>query len=311
MLTDKAVRACKAREKQYDVRDGHGLALRVNRSSKTWVLVGRWGSRHATRRKLGTYPDMTLAEARDEAARWRKALSAGKDPTVEAQRAKRRREQSFAVMCEEYFTSIKQRGLARSDDIARDMRRDLVSRWGDRAAWDIDKGDVLQLIDEIVARGARSQAHHVFANISRLFNWGIERDCYGIDRSPCDRLRPAKIIGAKEVRVRVLTGAELQALWHACPALGYPMGPLVRLLADADGAAKVGGCRGAMAGDQRRHVDHPPRPHEGQDHPCRPTRARSRGVARRLASVRWRLCIHKHLRAAAGQRVQQSQAADR
>ena len=104
-----------------------------------------------------------------------------------------------------------------------------MSRWVLRAICDIDKSDVLAVIDETLERSFW-QAHHVFAYISRIFNWALERDAYGLDRSPCDRLRPAKIIGAKEPRTRILSDKELRALWHASNKLGYPLGPFVRLL---------------------------------------------------------------------------------
>ena len=48
--------------------------------------------------------------------------------------------------------------------------------------------------------------------------------------SPCDRLKPAALIGAKQPRQRTLNDAELRALWQASETLGYPFGPLYRLL---------------------------------------------------------------------------------
>jgi integrase len=43
-------------------------------------------------------------------------------------------------------------------------------------------------------------------------------------------MRPARIIGEKKPRTRVLTDAELKGLWITSEQLGYPYGPLVRLL---------------------------------------------------------------------------------
>jgi integrase len=229
-LTDRAIRALEPRERRYQVADTEvtGLALRVSRTKKTWVMVARFG-RHPTRRRLGHFPEMTLAQARDEARKWRVSLSNGKDPTVERARERRRREHSFASVCDDYIADIKRRGLRRAHEAEREIKRELVSRWGKRAICDIDKADVLAVIDETLERSSW-QAHHVFAYMSRIFNWALERDAYGIDRSPCDRLRPAKLIGAKEPRTRILTDAELKALWVACLSLDYPIGPLVRML---------------------------------------------------------------------------------
>jgi integrase len=230
-LTDKAIRALKPGERRYQVADTEvtGLALRVSRSKKTWVLIGRFG-RHPTRRKLGEYPDMSLTKARDEARRWRTALSEGKIPAVEhAREVRRRREHTFASVCDDYFADIKRRGLRRAESVESEMRRELVARWGTRGLCDIDRADVLAVIDETMER-SQWQAHHVFSYASRLFNWALERDVYALERSPCDRLRPAKIIGTKEPRTRILSDIELRALWAICPQLDYPIGPLVRLL---------------------------------------------------------------------------------
>ena len=41
-------------------------------------------------------------------------------------------------------------------------------------------------------------------------------------------MRPAKVIGAKEPRTRILTDDELRALWRS--SVDYPLGPFVRLL---------------------------------------------------------------------------------
>src|SRR5262249_35113084 len=43
--------------------------------------------------------------------------------------------------------------------------------------------------------------------------------------------RPADAIGKKAVRNRVLNDDELRALWKATEDMGYPYGPLLRLLA--------------------------------------------------------------------------------
>src|SRR5262249_12688455 len=49
-------------------------------------------------------------------------------------------------------------------------------------------------------------------------------------RSPCDRMKPKDVIGAKAMRNRVLTDAELRALWRVTEGLDYPYGPLFRML---------------------------------------------------------------------------------
>src|SRR5262249_36110976 len=79
-------------------------------------------------------------------------------------------------------------------------------------------------------RPAPYLAHVVLGHLRSLFNWAINRGTYGLESSPCDRMKPAAIIGPKVPRQRVLDDPELAALWRASEALGYPFGALYRLL---------------------------------------------------------------------------------
>ena len=59
---------------------------------------------------------------------------------------------------------------------------------------------------------------------------GFEPATQRIETSPCDRVKPAALIGAKQPRQRVLSDAEIASLWKASDKLGYPFGPLYKLL---------------------------------------------------------------------------------
>jgi integrase len=83
----------------------------------------------------------------------------------------------------------------------------------------------------VVDRGAPYQAHNLFTTGKRLFAWAIDQQVYGLESSPFDRLKPKAIIGKKEFRTRILSDDELRALWRATRRLGYPYGPLFRMLA--------------------------------------------------------------------------------
>jgi integrase len=84
--------------------------------------------------------------------------------------------------------------------------------------------------DAITRKPAPYLAHNVLAHARSLFNWAINRGTYGLERSPCDRLKPAALIGPKQPRQRTLNDIELAALWQSSERLGYPFGPLYKLL---------------------------------------------------------------------------------
>jgi len=82
---DRTFKNAQPREKTYLVGDGHGLALRIQpNGSKTWLFRYR---RPITRKEtfvsLGGYPDVSLAEARVKASRFRNKLYDGTDPGEE------------------------------------------------------------------------------------------------------------------------------------------------------------------------------------------------------------------------------------
>ncbi len=133
-------------------------------------------------------------------------------------------------MVEEFF----QRHLSKTrqgEKAAKVIRREFVSRWAARPITEITRRDVLAVIDALVDAGKPYQAHNVLGYARRIFNWAIARGTYGLESSPCDRMRPKEIIGAKKARTRVLNDDEIRALWKAAEGMGYPYGPLFQLLA--------------------------------------------------------------------------------
>ena len=146
------------------------------------------------------------------------------------QAALRRAENSFAAVAEQFIKRHVSK-TRKASTVERELRREFIVRWGTRPITDITQHDVVAVIDEVVDRGALYQAHNLFGHIRTLFNWAIARGVYGLDRSPCDRLRPAALIGKKIARQRVLTDDELRVFWRATHQLGYPYGPLFRMLA--------------------------------------------------------------------------------
>jgi integrase len=233
-LSDRGLMALKPGAGTIMDSDVAGFGVRVSdRGKRTFILISRYGTNNPTRRALGTYPEMGLAQARDKAREWRSLIAQGRDPKIEQERLKREEQRkqanSFAAVAEDFFAHIKRQKQRRAADVERAVRREFVGRWGDRPISEIDRFDVQAVIDATVKRGKESMAHLLLAYVRRLFNFAIARE-YGIDRSPCDRMKPKDVIGEKEVRDRVLTDDELRALWRAAARNGYPYGSFVQVL---------------------------------------------------------------------------------
>src|SRR5689334_17462776 len=66
-----------------------GFGVRVSGDMKTWmVLIRPTKGAKPTRRKLGTYPAMSLEAARDKARKWKSYAHDGIDPSVVEQQEK-------------------------------------------------------------------------------------------------------------------------------------------------------------------------------------------------------------------------------
>jgi integrase len=256
-LTDRFI---KSREKapagrRVDYPDAvvSGLALRVtDRGHKSFVLIARYPlqPKNPTRRALGdcylpkkgeVAPGgeevrngaLTLAEARRKAREWLDLISRGIDPKVEEERrraeARRRQVNTFASVALDFLDRHASK-LAKSAEAERIIKGEFVKRWGVRPITEIARQEVSAAIRAIVKRGAPYQAHNAFGYLRKLFNWAIGTGEYGIDASPLDRLQPKELIGTRVARTRTLTDGELRAVWFAAGRMGYPYGPLFRLL---------------------------------------------------------------------------------
>lgn len=247
-LTDRKLQALAKRPapagQTYDVwdTDRPGLGVRVSETGRrTFVLAARFGgAKHPTRRALGEYGALSLDQAREKARDWLDLVRKGIDPRDQEERQRlaeqRRRENSFAAVAEEFIRLAligpkPEKPLLRSGpEVAADIRRELIPRWGRRPVTEITPHDVVALVDDIMKRDAPYMARNLFATVRRFFNWAISRNVYGLDRSPCDRMKPKDLVGERVLRSRILDDAEIRALWSVTEELDYPYGPLFRLL---------------------------------------------------------------------------------
>src|ERR1700743_3396541 len=88
-LSDATIRNSKPKAKAYKLADGGGLFLWVQPSGGKWW---RYKYRFLGKERLlglGTYPDVSLAMAREGHAQARKSLAGGIDPSAAKQQAKR------------------------------------------------------------------------------------------------------------------------------------------------------------------------------------------------------------------------------
>ena len=193
-LTDTAIRKSKPTGKVQRLFDGGGLYLEISPAGgKLWRLKYRHGGKEK-RLAFGTYPDTSLASARDKRDAARKLLATGVDPGEHRKAEKAagddRAANSFEVVAREWLGKHSPTWAAsHGDKIAARLERDLFPWIGRRPIADITAKDLLATINRITDRGAIETAHRALQNCGQVFRYAIVTG--RADRNPATDLRGA------------------------------------------------------------------------------------------------------------------------
>jgi len=193
----------------------------------SFVLVARFpGSSNPAPRRIGDFPAMGLAQARQIAREWREDIAKGIDPKVkEAERRReedRRRADTFGAVFEA-FADDHLSTLRTGDAVRRAVNSHVIAQWGKRPISEIRRADVNELI-RALRKDAPIGANRVLAYLKKFFGWCVDQDI--LEASPAASVkRPGK----ENKRDRVLSDAEIRAIWQACSELG-PFGRAFRFM---------------------------------------------------------------------------------
>ncbi len=177
-LTATSIKNARAVDKPLKLFDGGGLYLLVNPNGSRWW---RFKYRYLGKEKLlsfGTYPDISLKDARDRRDEARKQLAAGIDPGEHRKAMKTtlafRGENSFEIVAREWFAKYSPNWAAgHSDKIIRRLERDIFPWLGGRPIAEITAPDLLATLRRIESRGAIETAHRAQQNCSQVFRYAV------------------------------------------------------------------------------------------------------------------------------------------
>jgi integrase len=230
-MTKSAVDALKAASKDTVYWDAGlpGFGVKVTpRSRKVFVVLYRIGGAGSRLRKytIGPYGRVTLQMARAEAQKVLAARLEGRDPATEKRESKRRMTADRVDDLIEVFIVQHVSKTRKAAEISRLLRREVVSRWGNRCVHAIGKRDIVELASEIAQRGTPMAANTLLKVIKTFLNWCVARAV--IDASPAEGV---PLPGKEVVRDRVLTNNELASVIRAARQIGGAYGGIVEMLA--------------------------------------------------------------------------------
>lgn len=220
-------------------QDLRGFGLRIRAGGKrTWIVQFQLGGHQQRRLTLGSIELFSPDEARKWARERLAEARLGKDPQHERQIAKAQAKFTLSAVIDDYLKAKQPQLRRKSFD---DLQRYLRKHWRPLHGQPVDKiglRDVASRLRELVQESGPIAAIRARGALSALYAWAIGEGV--AEHNPvADTNQPAE----PKRRERVLTDAELVALWNACDEHD-DYGCIVRLLV-LTGARRqeVGGMR--------------------------------------------------------------------
>lgn len=198
-VTDKqipsAISQAKAAGRPIKRFHDHGMYLLCKPSG---AALWRFKYRVAGRSKeisLGSYPEVSLKNARDRRLEVRRMVSDGIDPSEVRKAAKRGGASTFEKLAEEYLGNQAERLAVRTMEKLRWQLREFVNPiLGRRPVADIKPQELLAVLRRIEARGKTETAHKTKELVGRIF-------AYAISTGVAERNIAADLKGALKPRV--------------------------------------------------------------------------------------------------------------
>ena len=237
-LTDTFVRQVKpVGETSKKYQDGDGMYLLVKPAGKYWRFDYRFNNIRKTA-AFGTYPEVSLAKARQRLQEARALLADGTDPSsakrIRKQEQIRLEQQTFEATARQWLTKTKAlRAESTQIKVESWLSRNVFPQIGSLAISEIKPRDVLLAVQRIEARGAIESAHRVKQLCGQIFRYAVatglaERDVTADLRgalAPVPQNHYAAITEPDEVAMlmRAIHGYS----GHPCAAAALKLSPLL------------------------------------------------------------------------------------
>jgi integrase len=250
-LTTKYVENVRPDEARREIADGGcaGLYLLLQPSGhRSWAVRYRVGGRSA-KLTIGSWPEVSLLDARVAAAAARKRVKQGEDPAAAKQddkiRADAARENTITAVCENYM-AMEAKKLRTAGQRRSILNRLIYPALGAMPIETVKRSDIVRLLDKIESGAGPRMADVTLGVLRRIFHWHETRtDDW---RSPVIRGMGSRQNTVEHRRTRILSDDEIRAVWQATED-NTPFSALVRF------ALLTSARRREIAGMKRDEID--------------------------------------------------------
>lgn len=178
-LTDTAAKKAKPQDKPYKMADGGGLYLLVAPTGgKLWRLKYRVDGKEKLL-SLGSYPDVSLARAREKQAEARKLLADGIDPSTHRKEAKQSamaaQANSFEAVAREWHAMKLKKKWTQStaDKTLTQLEAYVFPEIGHRPIASVKASQVLAMLRKVEDRGIAYTAVRLREVCGQIFRYGV------------------------------------------------------------------------------------------------------------------------------------------
>lgn len=230
-LTDSVIKAAKPKDKPYKLSDGDGLVLLINPNGSKWW---RYRYRHSGKEKMlsiGTYPEVTLKEARLLRVTASDLLKQGIDPSQHRQEQKQQAAiaaaNSFESVARQWWNHWKHDKTERHAGYTiRRMEADIFPVIGHKPVNEITATQFIAIVRKVESRGALDIAKRVLTMCGQVMRHAVTHGM--AERNPAADIKPADVLKpVKKTNHTRLSEKELPELLRKID--GYDGQPLTRL----------------------------------------------------------------------------------
>lgn len=184
-LTDHQVKSLKPKDKRYSKSDGHGLSIDVMPTgSKSWTLEFKKNGKR-TRAKIGSYPLISLKEARAKA---KKLLRESELDLTDI---------TMAEVVDDWFRTYSKQWTSEKYIYTVRYRLDLITQsYAHKDIQQVTRSDIAGEIEALVAEGKIETANRCLRLINSVFTYAQVKEY--VKENPCFKVD--SIIPSREVK---------------------------------------------------------------------------------------------------------------
>lgn len=179
-LSDRQLKSVKAKDKDYVLSDGEGLQLRVrSNGSMLWNFNYRDPvTKNRINMGLGTYPELSLANARKKVIEARELLAQGIDPKVQRKadnEAKRAQNEHTLENVATAWFELKKHSVttAYAEDIWRSLTLHVFPSLKNTPLTDITAPMIIKLLRPIEAKGSLETVKRLSQRLNEIMAYGV------------------------------------------------------------------------------------------------------------------------------------------